>query len=84
MRRNFYFKLAEEELTFANLHKIYDPELTGIWDLVERRNELVKLGMKSSLADSLALRFISSVCMSEEAEVLSFIDLLENKGTIDP
>ena len=58
MRRNFYFKLAEEELTFVNLDKIYDPELTGIWDLVERRNELVKLGMKSSLADSLALRFI--------------------------
>ena len=84
MRRNFYFKLAGEELTFANLHKIYDPELTGIWDLVDRRNELVKLGMKSSLADSLALRFISSVYMSEEAEVFSFIDLLENRGKIDP
>lgn len=66
-----------------NLEELYNPAVTGIFDMVSNRRHLMEKGMTADFADLLAKRYITKaeVCkeLNGNAHVCSIMDLFNTK-----
>ena len=64
-------------ISFDNMHRVFDPMLSGYSNLVERYYNLVQQGMQPKLAHFLARKYINDSLSREGQKYYSLKDLID-------
>jgi hypothetical protein len=70
-------RFGVDGITFANMHTLYDPKVSGFGSMESVRNFLIKNGMTPHFADILGARYVKH--MEENSLVVSIIDLFNSE-----
>lgn len=80
-----YDRYAVSGVNITNLEELYNPMFTGIFDMLDNRQNLIKHGMTAQFADQLAKRYIDKFTphevLGENGHICSIMDLFNTKAS---